>query len=92
MWAETWDRSLDDIFKIQDEIAADVVSQLKITLLGAAPGGPGRGNPCSANPRDRTACQDREIRRIVGPLGPRSENRSKARPTDVVRPVASNAC
>ncbi len=37
MWSETWDRSLDDIFKIQDEIAADVVEQLKLTLLGEAP-------------------------------------------------------
>ena len=37
VWADTWDRSLDDIFAIQDEIAADVVAQLKITLLGAAP-------------------------------------------------------
>ncbi len=37
MWSETWDRTLDDIFAIQDEIAADVVEQLQITLLGAAP-------------------------------------------------------
>ena len=37
VWSKTWDRSLDDIFAIQDEIAADVVEQLKVTLLGAAP-------------------------------------------------------
>ncbi len=37
LWSETYDRSLDDIFKVQDEIAAAVVSKLKITLLGAAP-------------------------------------------------------
>jgi len=37
LWSESWDRTLDDIFKIQDEIAADVVAQLKVTLLGAAP-------------------------------------------------------
>ena len=37
MWSETWDRSLDDIFRIQDEIAADVAAQLRVTLLGAAP-------------------------------------------------------
>jgi TolB-like protein/Flp pilus assembly protein TadD len=37
VWADTWDRSLDDIFAIQDEIAAEVVAQLKITLLGEAP-------------------------------------------------------
>jgi TolB-like protein/Tfp pilus assembly protein PilF len=37
VWSETWDRTLDDIFAIQDEIAADVVEQLKVTLLGEAP-------------------------------------------------------
>jgi TolB-like protein/lipoprotein NlpI len=37
LWSQTYDRQLDDIFKIQDEIAADVVKQLKVTLLGAAP-------------------------------------------------------
>jgi TolB-like protein/Tfp pilus assembly protein PilF len=37
LWSETYDRSLDDIFAVQDEIAAAVVGQLKITLLGAAP-------------------------------------------------------
>ena len=37
LWSQTYDRKLDDIFKIQDEIAADVVKQLKVTLLGAAP-------------------------------------------------------
>jgi TolB-like protein/Flp pilus assembly protein TadD len=37
LWSETYDRKLDDIFVVQDEIAADVVKQLKLTLLGAAP-------------------------------------------------------
>jgi len=37
LWSETYDRTLDDIFKVQDEIAAAVVTQLKIKLLGAAP-------------------------------------------------------
>jgi tetratricopeptide (TPR) repeat protein len=37
LWSETYDRSLDNIFAIQDEIAAEVVAQLKITLLGTAP-------------------------------------------------------
>jgi TolB-like protein/Flp pilus assembly protein TadD len=37
LWSETYDRTLDDIFAIQDEIAAAVVEQLKVTLLGAAP-------------------------------------------------------
>jgi hypothetical protein len=37
LWSQTYDRKLDDIFAIQDEIAADVVKRLKVTLLGAAP-------------------------------------------------------
>jgi TolB-like protein/Tfp pilus assembly protein PilF len=37
LWSETYDRKLDDIFAIQDEIAKAVVEQLKVTLLGAAP-------------------------------------------------------
>ena len=37
LWSQTYDRKLDDIFAIQDEIAADVVKQLKVALLGAAP-------------------------------------------------------
>ena len=37
LWSQTYDRKLDDIFAIQDEIAADVVKQLKITLLDATP-------------------------------------------------------
>ena len=36
VWSQTYDRKLDDIFAIQDEIAADVVKQLEVTLLGAA--------------------------------------------------------
>jgi TolB-like protein len=34
MWSETYDRKLDDIFKIQDDIAGSVVSALKVSLLG----------------------------------------------------------
>jgi adenylate cyclase len=37
LWSETYDRELDNIFQIQDEIATAVVEALKITLLGAAP-------------------------------------------------------
>ena len=37
LWSETYDRVLDDIFEIQDEIAAEVVGELKVTLLGDAP-------------------------------------------------------
>ena len=38
LWSETYDRQLDDIFKVQDEIAAAVVKALKVSLLqGQAP-------------------------------------------------------
>ena len=34
LWSETYDRSLDNIFAVQDEIASAVVAALKLTLLG----------------------------------------------------------
>jgi TolB-like protein/Tfp pilus assembly protein PilF len=37
VWSETYQRSLDDIFAVQDEIANAVVTQLKVRLLGAPP-------------------------------------------------------
>ena len=36
VWSETYDRKLDDIFKIQDDIASSVVSALKVALLPIA--------------------------------------------------------
>jgi TolB-like protein/DNA-binding winged helix-turn-helix (wHTH) protein/lipoprotein NlpI len=36
VWSETFERTLDDIFVVQDEIAAHVVEQLKIKLRGDA--------------------------------------------------------
>jgi TolB-like protein len=36
LWSETYDRQLDDIFKVQDEIAGAVVKALKISLLGGS--------------------------------------------------------
>ena len=37
IWSETWDRTLDDIFVVQDEIAQAVIAALRIRLLGEAP-------------------------------------------------------
>ncbi|MBT8047873.1 MAG: tetratricopeptide repeat protein [Xanthomonadales bacterium] len=37
LWSETYDRQLDNIFEIQEEIAIAVVDALKIKLLGEAP-------------------------------------------------------
>lgn len=36
-WSETYDRQLENVFDIQDDIAAQVVDQLKVELLGNAP-------------------------------------------------------
>jgi len=36
VWSETYDRKLDDIFKIQDDIAGSVVGALKVSLMGKA--------------------------------------------------------
>jgi adenylate cyclase len=34
LWSETYDRKLDDIFAVQEEISRQVVDVLKVTLLG----------------------------------------------------------
>jgi eukaryotic-like serine/threonine-protein kinase len=34
VWSQTYDRKLDDIFQIQDEIAKSVVNGLKVSVLG----------------------------------------------------------
>ncbi len=35
LWSETYDRELDDIFAVQDDIAQSVVKELRAALLGA---------------------------------------------------------
>jgi adenylate cyclase len=35
LWSRKYDRELDDVFRIQDEISAEIANQLKITLAGA---------------------------------------------------------
>lgn len=37
VWSQTYDRELDDVFAIQDEISASIVEQLRITLLQDIP-------------------------------------------------------
>jgi len=37
LWSETYDRTLEDIFAVQDEIAVMVVDRLKLSLLGEVP-------------------------------------------------------
>jgi len=37
LWTETYDSDLDDLFAIQDDIAAEIVSALQLRLLGGPP-------------------------------------------------------
>ncbi len=37
LWSETYDRELNDIFTVQEDIARSVASSLQVTLLGATP-------------------------------------------------------
>jgi TolB-like protein len=37
LWSQKYDRQITDVFQVQDEIAAAVVSELKIILVGSAP-------------------------------------------------------
>jgi tetratricopeptide (TPR) repeat protein len=65
LWSQSYDRKLDDIFKIQDEIAAAVVKELKVSLFqGSMPKAGGtrntealtlimQANALSANSRSR---------------------------------------
>ncbi|HKQ18628.1 MAG TPA: protein kinase [Candidatus Eisenbacteria bacterium] len=43
LWSETYDRTLDDIFAVQDDIAHSVVKELRAALLGEAPDSKGSG-------------------------------------------------
>jgi TolB-like protein len=40
VWSETYDRRLEDIFAIQEEISKRIFSQLNATILGESPMGP----------------------------------------------------
>lgn len=40
LWSATWDRTFDEVFEIQDEIAAAVVDELRVRLAGEVPRSP----------------------------------------------------
>jgi serine/threonine protein kinase/TolB-like protein len=48
LWSDSYDRTLDDIFAVQDEIARSVASALQVTLL-AADRSPRQGKPEAYN-------------------------------------------
>lgn len=37
LWSQNYDRKFENIFKIQDDVAAQVVDELKVSLMGATP-------------------------------------------------------
>lgn len=37
IWSETYDRELEDVFAIQDEISGEIVDELEVHLVGARP-------------------------------------------------------
>ena len=43
LWSETYDRELEDVFAVQDEISKEVVSALRVRLLGSDTAQPGPG-------------------------------------------------
>lgn len=47
LWSETYDRTMDDIFAVQDDIAASVVKELRVRLLGEQLGTGSRRNVTS---------------------------------------------
>ena len=48
LWSETYDRQLNDIFAVQDEIARSVAGSLKVKLLGEKTATPSRGTNVEA--------------------------------------------
>lgn len=52
LWSATYDRSLDNIFEVQDEIASAIVEALKLPLLGTT------AAPVSAKPTRNLAAYD----------------------------------
>jgi TolB-like protein len=62
LWSETYDRRMDDVFKIQDEIADMVVKELNVKLLGAAP-----TNRPTAPKAYALYLQAREVARQINP-------------------------
>ncbi len=64
LWSQTYDRKLDDIFKVQDDIASAVVGALKVSILGAeAP----RASRPQALRRTRSICRRGRCTGTVAP-------------------------
>lgn len=49
LWSERYDRDLDDIFAIQDEISLAIVDRLEVNLLGGESEALGKGLPITSS-------------------------------------------
>jgi hypothetical protein len=61
LWSDTYDRELDDIFAVQDDIAQSVVKELRAALLG-------EGLGAVADAKARPRCRQRQL---AAPIIPR---------------------
>ncbi len=82
LWSETYDRKMDDIFKIQDEIAGEVVKELKVKLLG---GGAQGAHDRSAGLRPLLAGGTARAAEVTARRVYDSPTRSTARPWRSIR-------
>ena len=62
LWAERYDRQLDDIFRIQDELAAEIVSALEVKLAPEDRRRLARNHEASVEAYDRTLAWPRPLR------------------------------
>src|SRR6202034_2225863 len=65
LWSKTYDRDIEDVLKLQTEIATSVASALQVTLLGDVAGRVelgGTGNPAAFDAYLRGARVDRSVR------------------------------
>jgi len=65
LWSEAYDRTLEDIFAVQDDIARSVVKELRTTLLGEAGGSDASGQARAEVARaGKGRCADPEAHRL----------------------------
>jgi adenylate cyclase len=85
LWSETYDRTLDDIFAVQDDIAQSVVKELRAALLSesAVTSGASVAQEIEASTRARSASP--EAQRLIMQA---RFYREKRRPADLKRSIA----
>ena len=82
LWGETYDRTLADIFAVQDDIAQSVVTELRATLLGEATAAASIASEIRASTRTRS--ENPEVLRSIMQA---RFYREKRRPADIQRAI-----